>query len=309
MKMASRKISLRIITLYILCVLTASFLVPTDHPFINGEGQSTGSRSIFVIAAVEAGLPALGQFFNAMFLFSAATCAADNLYVASRVLHTLALRDQTGPEFITRRLRQCRAGVPMRAVLLSAAVMLVAYLGPTGATGAVSIDQLNGRAFPYLTPYTETQRVVFQLYCFIPNCLRYYLRDIPMLLPSVRTHDPLVTPAPKTTTDHHRLDEAKQYGNTSQTQAATYDRNHVRYPYKSHAQWLKAGFGMVACIILLLFNGVDSFLTTPFDARTFIASYISVCRSPQQPHEEIANHPDSGLSLACRLLQDPQTWI
>lgn len=138
MKMASRKISLRIITLYILCVLTASFLVPTDHPFINGEGQSTGSRSIFIIAVVEAGLPALGEFFNAMFLFSAATCAADNLYVASRVLHTLALRDQTGPEFITRRLRQCRAGVPMRAVLLSAAVMLVAYLGPTGATGAVS---------------------------------------------------------------------------------------------------------------------------------------------------------------------------
>lgn len=142
MKMASRKISLRIITLYILCVLTASFLVPTDHPFINGEGQSTGSRSIFIIAVVEAGLPALGEFFNAMFLFSAATCAADNLYVASRVLHTLALRDQTGPEFITRRLRQCRAGVPMRAVLLSAAVMLVAYLGPTGATGAVSETRL-----------------------------------------------------------------------------------------------------------------------------------------------------------------------
>lgn len=111
--------------------------MPTDHPFINGEGQSSGARSIFIIAVVEAGLPALGQFFNAMFLFSAATCASDNLYVASRVLHTLALRDQTGPEFITRRLRQCRAGVPMRAVLVSAAVMLVAYLGPTGAPGAV----------------------------------------------------------------------------------------------------------------------------------------------------------------------------
>jgi amino acid transporter len=126
-------------------VLTASFLVPTDHPFINGEGQSTGSRSIFIIAVVEAGLPTLAQFFNAMFLFSAATCAADNLYVASRVLHTLALRDQTGPEWITRRLRQCRAGVPMRAVLLSAAVMLIAYLGPTGATGAVSRTRPHGR--------------------------------------------------------------------------------------------------------------------------------------------------------------------
>lgn len=130
-----------------------------------------------------------------------------------------------------------------------------------------------------------------------------------MLLPIVRAHDPLVTPASKPTTKHHRLDEAKQYGNTSQTQAATYDRNHVRYPYKSHAQWLKAGYGMVACVILLLFNGVDAFLTTPFDARTFIASYISVCHSLQQINREIANHSDSRLSSAYCLLQDPQTWV
>jgi amino acid permease len=33
---------------------------------------------------------------------------------------------------------------------------------------------------------------------------------------------------------------------------------------------------MVACIILLIFNGVNAFLTKPFDVRTFIASYISV---------------------------------
>ncbi|KAM0100307.1 hypothetical protein ACP6JE_005128 [Aspergillus fumigatus] len=223
MKMASRKISLRIITLYALSILTASFLVPTDHPFINGEGQSSGARSIFIIAVVEAGLPALGQFFNAMFLFSAATCASDNLYVASRVLHTLALRDQTGPEFITRRLRQCRAGVPMRAVLVSAAVMLVAYLGPTGAPGAT---------------YVST----------------WLLANVAEAL---------------------TLDEAQKYGNNPQTQAGIYDRNHPRYPYKSHAQWLKAGFGMVACIILLIFNGVNAFLTEPFDVRTFIASYIS----------------------------------
>jgi amino acid transporter len=73
-----------------------------------------------------------------------------------------------------------------------------------------------------------------------------------------------------------RLDEAQKYGNSPQTQAGIYDRNHPRYPYKSHAQWLKAGFGMVACIILLVFNGVNAFLTDPFDIRTFIASYISV---------------------------------
>ncbi|KAF7158163.1 hypothetical protein CNMCM5623_002829 [Aspergillus felis] len=238
MKMASRKISLRVITLYALSILTASFLVPTDHPFINGAGQSTGSHSIFIIAVVEAGLPALGQFFNAMFLFSAATCASDNLYVASRVLHTLALRDQTGPEFITRRLRQCRAGVPMRAVLVSAAVMLVAYLGPTGAPGA-RLSELSSNC-------TVSFLIVYATICATYLCF------------------------------YQTLNEAQKYGNNPQTQAGIYDRNHPRYPYKSHAQWLKAGFGMVACIILLIFNGINAFLTDPFDIRTFIASYISI---------------------------------
>jgi amino acid transporter len=138
MKMAARKISLRIGVVYCLAVLTGSFLVPANHPFINGGGQSVGSSSVFVIAVVQAGLPAAAHFFNAVFLFSAFTCACDSMYVASRVLHTLALRGETGPDFITRRLRYCWLGVPTRAVLATGAVMLVAYMGPTGAVGEVS---------------------------------------------------------------------------------------------------------------------------------------------------------------------------
>ncbi|EEP82095.1 conserved hypothetical protein [Uncinocarpus reesii 1704] len=137
MKMASRKVSLRIITTYALTVLTASFTVPMDHRFLNGEAQSVGAQSIFIIAVVEAGMPAMAHFYNAMYLFSAFTCAINSMYVASRVLHTLALRDQTGPEWITKRLRLCHAGVPVRTVLVTAALMLVAYMGPTGAPGLV----------------------------------------------------------------------------------------------------------------------------------------------------------------------------
>jgi amino acid transporter len=69
----------------------------------------------------------------------------------------------------------------------------------------------------------------------------------------------------------------KLYGNASETQAASYDRNHPRYPYKSHGQWLKAAYGMSACIILVLFNGLKAFLEEPFGTREFISSYISVC--------------------------------
>lgn len=75
---------------------------------------------------------------------------------------------------------------------------------------------------------------------------------------------------------NRRLDDVKLYGNTSESQAASYDRNHPRYPYKSHGQWVKAAYGMTACSILLIFNGVGSFLENPFNANRFVASYIGV---------------------------------
>ena len=137
MKMASRKISIRIISLYTMCMIVSSFVVPMDHEFINGGGQSVGSHSLFVIAVVQAGMPVAAHFFNAVFVFSSFTCAINSMYVSSRVLHALALRDQTGPDFITRRLRQCHNGVPIRAVSVTAAVMLLAYMGRTGDPGEV----------------------------------------------------------------------------------------------------------------------------------------------------------------------------
>jgi amino acid transporter len=138
MKMAARKTNIRIVTLYSLAVLTASFMVPMDHPFINGGGQSVGSHSVFLIAVVEAGLPMAAHFFNAVFVFSSFTCAINSLYVASRVLHTLALREQTGPDFITLRLQHTRSGVPIRAVLVTAGMMLIGFMGRTGSPGEVS---------------------------------------------------------------------------------------------------------------------------------------------------------------------------
>lgn len=142
MKMAARKINIRIITLYTFAMLFASFVVPDDHAFINGGGQSIGSRSVFLIAVVEAGMPAAAHFYNTIFVFSSFTCAINSMYNASRVMHTLALRGQTGPEFITRRLRQCRSGVPTRTVLVTGAMMLIGFMGRSGAPGSVSVPSV-----------------------------------------------------------------------------------------------------------------------------------------------------------------------
>lgn len=238
MKMAARKINIRILVLYCLAVMTASFLVPYDHPFINGQHQSVGAGSVFLIAAVEAGLPAMAHFFNAMYVFSAFTCGINSLYIASRVLHTLALRGQTGPEFITRRLRSCRSGVPVRAVLVTSLIMLIGYMGRHGAPGARMEELANNCTVSCLIVYGT---ICATYLCFFKT-----------------------------------LEDAKLYGNTSEAQAAFYDRDEPRYPYKSHGQWAKAAYGLFACSVLVLFNGVAAFLESPFNWRRFIAAYISL---------------------------------
>lgn len=180
MKMGARKISLRIITMYTLAVMTAGFVVPYDHPFLNGKGQSVGSRSVFVIAVVEAGLPSVAHFFNAVFFFSSFACAASSMYIASRVLHTLALRGQTGPDFVTRRLRECRSGVPVRTVLVTAAVMVIGFMGRSGSPGAVSA--LSQSASRNTNPALEVRRAFKQLHRLVVDSLRHNLRYLPLLL-------------------------------------------------------------------------------------------------------------------------------
>jgi amino acid transporter len=137
MKMAARKIILRIVTLSCFAILTASLVVPYNHPYLT-EAPSVGASSIYVIAVVESGLPGLAHFFNAVFVLSAFSCAANFLFLSSRVLYTLSLLGQTGPEWITRRLQQCRGGVPTRAVFVSALLALLGYMGRTGSPGEVS---------------------------------------------------------------------------------------------------------------------------------------------------------------------------
>ena len=56
---------------------------------------------------------------------------------------------------------------------------------------------------------------------------------------------------------------------------ATYNReNKARYPYKSHWQYVRAWYGMIACGAMAFFNGWRSI--HPISGKDFIASYISV---------------------------------
>jgi len=110
----------------------------------------------------------------------------------------------------------------------------------------------------------------------MPCSLRRHLRDLSQVLPNVRRNSNSLPPQTILIFSSRRLADVKLYGNASQTQAAMYDRDNPRYPYKSHGQWLKACYGLVACTLLVIFNGVGPFLEHPFDTRRFVASYIGV---------------------------------
>lgn len=111
----------------------------------------------------------------------------------------------------------------------------------------------------------------------MPDCLHHYLCNLYKFLSHVRISVPSFERANLNIIN--RLEDVKVYGNTSEAQAAAYDRNHPRYPYKSHGQWLKACYGLVSCTILVMFNGIGPFLEEPFNVRRFIASYIGVSLS------------------------------
>jgi yeast amino acid transporter len=57
-----------------------------------------------------------------------------------------------------------------------------------------------------------------------------------------------------------------------------YDRDAVNFPYRSHWQYLRAWYGMVACGLMAIFNGWGSI--SPFSGGDFVASYISVSDGP-----------------------------
>ena len=125
----------------------------------------------------------------------------------------------------------------------------------------------------------ETHRTSIQLYRFVLDRLYNDLRNLSKLLQDVCNDYPFLEEQDPADSIACRLEDVKMYGNASEAQAASYDRNHARYPYKSHGQWLKGAYGMVLCTVLLLFNGIGAFLERPFDVRKFIASYISVSTS------------------------------
>jgi amino acid transporter len=144
-KIATRKICLRLILLYTLATFTVGLNVPYTYPTIADPTVISfgfGQNSAFVVSAVLNRLRYWPVFINDFIIFSALTAGVNGCYNASRTLHAIASDRNAWPEWepvqaIRRRLERTAYGVPWVAVVVSWCFGWLAFLGVSNGSGAV----------------------------------------------------------------------------------------------------------------------------------------------------------------------------
>ncbi|KAF2016583.1 hypothetical protein BU24DRAFT_409674 [Aaosphaeria arxii CBS 175.79] len=241
-KLATRKLSMRITILYVLGTFVGGLNVPYNDPnLVNIQINSVraGQNSIFVLAAVRNGLRGWPSIFNGFFIFSATTSGINALYNSSRLLHALASIPEAWPLWLQntrRRLeRTTSRGVPLGTVTVSWLFGLMAFLA-VKPFPAIVLGRITNNA------------VVSELICYAVICLSYI-------------HF------------YHRIKEAAE--DTTLENRAAFNRDDKQYPYRTHGQLFRAYYGFIFCVLLIIFNNWRAFVT-PFSTPDFLASYVGI---------------------------------
>ena len=145
-KIATRKIGLRIILLYTLGTFTVGLNVPYTDENLQDFARNnirSGQHSAFIVAAVINRIKFWPSLFNAFFIFSATTSGINSLYISSRILHSLAAYERAWPNLklihaFRLQLQHTKFGVPYYAVFTSWLMGLLAFLATERAPTIVS---------------------------------------------------------------------------------------------------------------------------------------------------------------------------
>ena len=125
----------RILFFYVLAVFLIGTLVPYNSDRLSfATKQSTGaSASPFVVAIIESGISVLPGFINACILIFVFSAANSDLYVATRILYSIAKEGNSHPIFARTDAR----GVPIFALGLSSLIACIAFLNVASDSGVV----------------------------------------------------------------------------------------------------------------------------------------------------------------------------
>lgn len=136
-KLATRKISLRVILLYTLFVFTAGLNIPYNDQNLRDYSINSirrGQYSSIMIGCVRSHITGWPHFLNAFFIFSAFSTGINSLYISSRLLHALANIQNVWPRIKwvnsirTRLERTTSKGVPATAIFVSWLFGLLGFL-------------------------------------------------------------------------------------------------------------------------------------------------------------------------------------
>ncbi|KAF8248373.1 hypothetical protein K440DRAFT_548381, partial [Wilcoxina mikolae CBS 423.85] len=245
-KKASRKTVTRIIILYLVGVFFITLNTPYDQETLlrldQGVNGRGGSHSPFMIAIVRAGIPGLPHFANMLFAFAAWSAGTAFLYASSRTLHSLATEDRVWPQSLANKLKRVnRFGVPQNALIACSLVGVLGFMG-TGKGGK-----------PYNALGTLGSIASVSWLIVLAGVCVTYLRF------------------KKTLKEHARIEGEDVH---------EFNRDSPLYPYRTIWQPPRAWFSLVACIIIILFNGWRAFLSyrgtlDKAHGREFAGSYLA----------------------------------
>lgn len=126
----------RLLIFYIMGVLVIGVVVASNDTRLMGaiaSGESSAAASPFVIGMTNVGISVLPHIVNACILTSAYLCGASMLYGASRILYTMALKNDAPAFFgITNRY-----GVPMYSVAVTSLFPFLAFLNCSNSASTV----------------------------------------------------------------------------------------------------------------------------------------------------------------------------
>ncbi|KIJ06546.1 hypothetical protein PAXINDRAFT_20262 [Paxillus involutus ATCC 200175] len=169
---AIRKTLYRVLIFYIVGILIAGMIVPSNDPDLlepfSDSNQGSVTESPFIIAMKHAGIKAVTGVVNAGFVTSAFSAANSFLFAASRVLEALACRGQ-GPAIF----RETYHDTPIAAVLFTFAF---------GLLSSMSLGQGAGTAFRWFVDLTTvggflTWGTINLTYIYFYRGLKYHNID------------------------------------------------------------------------------------------------------------------------------------
>jgi len=134
-----RQVFWRILLFYVLAILVVGLVLPYTHPHLAGGDVDQIAKSPFTIIFEKAGFAFAASVMNAVILTSVLSAGNSGMYASTRMLWMLA-KEGKAPRIFAKLNRQ---GVPMYALIATAAVGMLAFFASLVGEGKIYVWLLN----------------------------------------------------------------------------------------------------------------------------------------------------------------------